>query len=422
MTAAAEAAQTTAATGRSGDAGADDEEAGPVLSGADVEVPAAKIGTVEELARMVRDHPVVAVAGFRGLPAAQFQGMRQALRGQAELKVAKNNLLLLAMEEAAGDVEGLADLEAHIEDQTVVIASDLDPFKLFRAIQANKSKAPAKGGETAEEDIVVPKGETPFPPGPIVGDLQKAGIPAAIEGGKVVVKQDKVLVEEGDRIPRDVAQALTRLDIHPVTVGLEFRAALEDGTVFLRDVLDVDLEAFRADLQSAIARADNLAVELAYAAPRTVPLLLAKAQTGAVALAVEAGVLTAETAPLVLGRAQAGAQAIWAQLSPEAREGGGAAATEQEPAEEPEAEEPPEEPEAEPAEDEEGEAEQADEGAEEAEEREPAEEADAEPEAEAGPAEEADEAGEEAEGTDEPPADDAPAADDDGPAPEGEEE
>lgn len=418
MTAAAEASQTTAATARRSGAG-DDEETGPVLSGADVEVPAGKIETVEELARLVCDHPVVAVAGFRGLPAAQFQGMRQALRGQAELKVAKNNLLLLAMEEAAGDVEGLADLEAHIEDQTVVIASDLDPFKLFRIILANKSKAPAKGGEVAEEDIVVPKGETPFPPGPIVGDLQQAGIPAAIEGGKVVVKQDKVLVEEGDSIPRDVAQALTRLDIHPVTVGLEFRAALQDGTVFLRDVLDVDLEAFRTDVHSAIARADNLAVELAYAAPRTVPLLLSKAQTGAVALAVEAGVLTEETAPTVLGRAQAGAQAIWAQLSAEAREGDGPAAAEtEEPAEEAEAEEPPEEPggEAEPAEDEEGEAE-ADDGAEEAEEPEPAEEADAEPEPEAEAAEEADEADEP-----EPPADDAPAADDDEPAPEGEEE
>ena len=45
-------------------------------------------------------------------------------------------------------------------------------------MEATKTPAPASGGELAIEDIVIKEGETSFKPGPIVGDLQKAGIPA----------------------------------------------------------------------------------------------------------------------------------------------------------------------------------------------------------------------------------------------------
>ena len=71
-------------------------------------------------------------------------------------------------------------------------------------MEATKSTAPAKPGDIAPEDIIVKEGETPFKPGPIVGELQKAGIPAAIEGGKIVIRKDKVLVEKGHSHRRGV--------------------------------------------------------------------------------------------------------------------------------------------------------------------------------------------------------------------------
>ena len=69
-------------------------------------------------------------------------------------------------------------------------------------MEATKTAAPAKPGDIAPEDILVKAGDTPFKPGPIVGELQKAGIPAAIEGGKIVIKKDKVLVKKGEPSPK----------------------------------------------------------------------------------------------------------------------------------------------------------------------------------------------------------------------------
>lgn len=282
------------------------------------EISPEKKETVEELTALLRDHEVIALAGFRGIPAPQFQQMRAQLRDLATLRVAKNTLVERAMEDATGDRPELADLEEHLHDQTVVIATDVDPFKLFRKLEATKSKAPAKGGETAEEDIVVQEGETPFQPGPIVGELQQAGIPAAIDGGKVVINEERVVVEQGQEIPRETAQALTRLDIHPVTVGLDFRAALEDATVFERDVLDVDMEAFERDFAAAAGGAFNLAVEIAWEDPTTLPTLLSKARSGALSAAQDAGYITAESAHSILSTSQGRALSLASRLDPDA--------------------------------------------------------------------------------------------------------
>ena len=68
---------------------------------------------------------------------------------------------------------------------------------------------------------MVPAQTTSFKPGPIVGELQHAGFPAAIEKGKVVLKKDVTIVKAGQTISREVAGLLTRLDILPLEVGLE---------------------------------------------------------------------------------------------------------------------------------------------------------------------------------------------------------
>ena len=57
-----------------------------------------------------------------------------------------------------------------------------------------QTQAPAKGGETASADIVIEKGPTPFPAGPIVGEFQQAGFPAAIEKGQIVIRKRHVAV------------------------------------------------------------------------------------------------------------------------------------------------------------------------------------------------------------------------------------
>ena len=202
-------------------------------------VAAWKKDMVSELVQDMREYPVVAVVDMAGIPGQQVQSMRAGLRAHAKLKMTKNNLMLLAIEEAAKEKPEIIGLKDSIHGQCAIVTTDIDPFKLFKKLEATMTPAPAKEGQLAPFDIVVPKGPTPFGPGPIIGELQKIGLPAAIEAGKIVVKKDTTLVKEGEPIPGPVAAMLPKLEILPMVVGMDLRAAYEDGVIYSKDVLDI---------------------------------------------------------------------------------------------------------------------------------------------------------------------------------------
>jgi large subunit ribosomal protein L10 len=276
---------------------------------------------VEDLAARCAEARVVGVANIHGIPAPQFQAIRKKLSGRATITVAKNNLLRLAFEQASAKKPELVKLGETIEGQTAVVTADINPFRLFKELEATKSRAPARGGEVAPEDLWVRAGETPFKPGPVVGELQKAGIPAAIERGKVVIRQDKLLVKAGQRIPRDVAQQLARLEIFPLVVGLDLRSAYEAGTVFRREALAIDDAVVRGQITQAGRQALALALEVAYPTSETIGPLLAKAQAQALGLAVESEFPTKQSIPFLLAKAQAQMLALAARLPSAASEG-----------------------------------------------------------------------------------------------------
>lgn len=270
-----------------------------------------KHDVMKELIDTLNANKVVGVINISGIPSPQMQQMRKNLRGKAVIISSKNTLLTLAIKEAAKGKPGLADILPLIESQTALVATQLNPFKLFKAMESTKTKAPAKGGEKAPDNIEVKKGETNFKPGPIVGELQKVGITAAIESGKVVIKKDSVVVKKGDTISRDQAQMLAKLEIFPLTVGLDLRGVFEEGTLYKRDVLAFDDVAMLSDMRTAAVHSMALALELAYVSKGTIEPLLQKAFRGARAVSLECGIPTKETIGLLLAKAnmQAGALA-----------------------------------------------------------------------------------------------------------------
>jgi len=266
-------------------------------------VAAWKREMVDHLKRLMIENPVVAIVNVEGIPGPQIQKMRADLRDHARIKMTRNTLIKRAIDEVSADRPGIEALKDAVDGQIAVVGTELSPFKLFKEMEATKAPAPAKPGDIAPTDIKVEAGETPFPPGPIVGELQKVGIPAAIEGGKIVIKKSKVLVKEGEEISEDIAKVLPRLEIYPMIVGLDLRAAYEDGVVYTREILDIPDDYYPSMLAAAVDNALRLGVSIAYPTPETLSLLLAKAHREALNLAVEAVIPTKESIQLLLARA-----------------------------------------------------------------------------------------------------------------------
>ena len=171
-----------------------------------------------------------------GIPAQQVQQIRRNLRGKAVIKVTRNTLIEHALAEIGGDAKGLTK---YISGHSAVIFTNDNPFKLANSSRKTKTKMAAKAGETAPEDIVIEKGPTRSA-GPIVGELQQAGIPAAIEGGKVKIRETKTVVRKGAVISAKLAVVLIKLDIKPMDVGLALQAAFHEGNLYEPSVLSVD--------------------------------------------------------------------------------------------------------------------------------------------------------------------------------------
>ncbi|MEM0129228.1 MAG: 50S ribosomal protein L10 [Thermoplasmata archaeon] len=270
-----------------------------------------KVQRVERIRADLAGRPITALVGVRGVPASALQSMRRELRERGHpIHVAPNAILRHAIEGAAGDRPALRPLLDHVADQTALLTAEGNPFSLYQELARTRSPTPARGGEIAPKDIVVPAGTTSFKPGPIVGELQHAGFPAAIEKGKVVLKKDTVIVKAGATISREVAGLLTRMDIRPLEVGLDLRALVDGTTFYPREVLSVDLDARREEFARAHRRALGLALEIAFPTPATTPLLIARAHRRAMAVAVAAAYPTPRTLPMLLARALREARAV----------------------------------------------------------------------------------------------------------------
>lgn len=248
---------------------------------------------VQRLAKLITDSSVVAVAQIDGIPAPQMQQMRASLRSgkgpSVQVVGGKNRLLKIALEEAAKGRPGLDGLVAKVNGQAVILATDQNPFKLFKNLKAGASMAPLKGGQVAPHDIVIPKGGTPFGPGPIVGELQKVGISAKIEAGKVVIAKESIPVKAGGVVSPELANMLAKLEIRPVELKIDLKAAFEKDTMFLPEALGIDETVIMGQLALAVRTANEVSLQTGWITPQTADLLIARAYKQAIALVLEKG-------------------------------------------------------------------------------------------------------------------------------------
>ena len=269
---------------------------------------------VNDLKELIDTYEVVGIANLSDIPARQLQKMRQTLRDQATIRMSKKTLISLALDDSKKN-DSITVLSDHMDGQPALVFTNMNPFKLFKILESSKTAAPAKAGSIAPEDIVVPKGDTGFPPGPILGELQQVGIPAKIDKGKIVVQKDQVVVKAGEEVSAKVAGILTRLDIQPMEVGIDLKAAYENETVYTADLLTIDEEKTLSDIQNAFARAFNLSVNAVICTKESMPAIIQNAATKSLNLAFNASVLTSKTSDMLLAKAFAQMLALASEVS-----------------------------------------------------------------------------------------------------------
>jgi large subunit ribosomal protein L10 len=260
---------------------------------------------VSELSKSISESPIIGIVNLQNLPTQQLNNMRKQLRkNQVTIKMSKMSLIRLAIEKVKDSKKGIEELETHLKGMPAILFTKENPFKLFKILKKNKSKASAKTGQVLPADAKISAGPTNFAPGPIISELASFGIKTKVENGKLAILQDTVIAKRDTVVDDKLASMLMRLGIEPMEIGLDLTAIYENGLVFTRDILDVDEDMFKQDIDNAARWAFNLSVEAAYPTSDNITLLLTKTYLDTKALAIDREWICSETVEGMVVKAQ----------------------------------------------------------------------------------------------------------------------
>ncbi|MFH1181407.1 MAG: 50S ribosomal protein L10 [Candidatus Woesearchaeota archaeon] len=245
-----------------------------------------KKDNVAQLAKLMQQYPIIGIVNMQNLPAAQLQSMRTKLRKDVLILMSKKPFMARAFENVKAEKPGIEKLAENFGGMPALLFTKENPFKLASIIRKNKSKAAAKPGQTAPFDIIVPAGATPFTPGPIISELSSVGLKTGVEGGKIVIRDDKVVVRAGEAISQKLSGVLAKLGIQPIDIGLDLVAIYDNGTIYGRDVLSVDDQHYIDQIKQAARESLGLAVFIGYPTAESVKMMIGKAFRDAKGLAI----------------------------------------------------------------------------------------------------------------------------------------
>ena len=273
-----------------------------------VTYPKKKALMYQQVQQAQSSYRVMAVVKMRKVRSSQILQLRKKMKGEVEFVSVKDRIARKAL--AAVDAAGIKEFGDRLVGQCMLVLTNMSPFRLNLLLAKNKIMLAAKSGDVASMDVVVKEQNTGIAPGPMLSEFKDAKIPTKIDQGTIWIMKDTTPVKKGEVISEQLAPLLSKLNIKPVEAGISLEYALEDGMLYDRDDLTVDVDGIRESLARGGQEALNLAVAAAYMTGESASAIIAKAAQSAQSLSAESGYATAETVNAVLQRAHSRGAAL----------------------------------------------------------------------------------------------------------------
>ncbi|MGB7955061.1 MAG: 50S ribosomal protein L10 [Candidatus Nitrosopolaris sp.] len=263
----------------------------------------------QELQELPGTYDVIALSKMSKVRATQLMTIRKKFRNDIKIRVIKNRVAQRAFEKL-NNRPGLDYLSKELEGQCALLFTNISPFKLNLIFDKNKVFLPAKGGDIATKDIIIPAGNTGISPGPVLSEFKEANVSTKIDQGTIWVGKDTVVVRSGSIISQKLASLMSKLNIKPIEAGISISLAIAEGLVLKENDLKINLTEYREEFARSFHEAVSLAIETSYSTVETITHLLVRAYQNATALASDSGYLSPDNVQFVLVRAIANGQII----------------------------------------------------------------------------------------------------------------
>ncbi len=272
-----------------------------------------KIETLRRLNEYSKKYSVIAVSKIRKVRARQMMTLRKQFRNELKMIVAKNKIFNMGLK---GTKENIEPFLEKIIGQNAMIFTNMNPFKLQLTLDKNKIDLPARAGDLATDNVILPAANTGMPPGPILSEFKELKVPTKIDAGSIFITRDTEVLKAGEQISPKLAGLLSKLGLKPIKAGLSLAAAHMDGVTFNGEDLQLNLEEYGNKIREVYKSSLALGVVIRYLTKETTPIIIGLAQRDAQALILEAAYVTKETLPNILTNAEQNARALLTLAKP----------------------------------------------------------------------------------------------------------
>lgn len=263
----------------------------------------------------------------------QLHQIRIALRGKAVIYCGKNTQMRRVIREMEKTNPMLERVRNVLKLNLAIVFTNGNLSEIRDVIVNNKVAAPARAGQVAQCNVIVPAGNTGMEP-TMTSFLQALNIPSKITKGSIEILSPVDLIMQGERVEASQAALLEKLDIRPFSYGLVVRHVYDDGAMYDPAVLDITEEVILASFAAGIKNIAAIGIETDSPSVASVPYSIVLAFKNLIAISAEteytfpefeafmASASAAPAAPAAGGDAPAAASAPAAKKSSSSDDGG----------------------------------------------------------------------------------------------------
>lgn len=271
--------------------------------------PEKKTRMLDTIRKYSMQYKTIALLKMEKIRAEQLMSIRKKFGEEFKIIMVKNNIAKKALSNS--NIKSIEKIVSKLSGQNALIFTNLNPFKLYLILDKEKTSLPAKGGDIATEDIIVPAGNTGLAPGPVLSEFREAKMQTKIEGGTIWIAKDSTVAKAGEEISFKLASLLSKLGIKPIKAGLVIDTVLEDGLLYTPKDLKIDIDGTKRVIEQSFSEALNLAVNAAYPIKESIMHILRKAYTNARTLSINSSYTTKETIADILALSELKAKSIY---------------------------------------------------------------------------------------------------------------
>ncbi|KAK4536005.1 hypothetical protein CDCA_CDCA07G2030 [Cyanidium caldarium] len=243
---------------------------------------------LQRVGRLFDTYENLLVVELDNVGSKQMQDARRDLRAlQSEILCGKNTIIRKALKEKLAGRPSLDKVLHELRGNIAFVFTKGDLREVRKCIMDNKVPAPAKTGQIAQCDVVVPAGPTGMPPD-MTSFFQALAIPTKIERGSISIMSDVQVIRANERVGASAVALLQRMNIMPFTYGMRIRKIYEEGAMYAPSVLDITTEDLIERLKEAINKMAAISLGSGYLTAPAVPHLMLRASKALVAASIGA--------------------------------------------------------------------------------------------------------------------------------------